>query len=77
MQALLQFHNFTPGTRVTCAYRMPSESQPWIHPVYVGIVVKVKGYIGFGNVLVRYSFGVMRESADSLTATDKKRDYML
>lgn len=27
------------GDYVTCEYRMPSESQPWIHPVHVGVIV--------------------------------------
>ncbi len=31
--------NIAPGTPVTCTYRMPPTDQPWIHPIYVGIVV--------------------------------------
>lgn len=26
------------GTKVVCTYRMPSVHQPWIHPVYIGVI---------------------------------------
>jgi len=32
-------NKLSPGTAVTCTYRMPPEDQPWTHPVYVGVVL--------------------------------------
>jgi hypothetical protein len=29
---------FEAGQLVVCTYRMPSVLQPWIHPIYVGVV---------------------------------------
>lgn len=29
-----------PGTFVICKYRMPSVLQPWIHEIYIGVVLE-------------------------------------
>lgn len=31
-------NRLAPGMLVVCAYRMPSMGQPWIHPIYIGVV---------------------------------------
>lgn len=40
MEAAPAQERLSPGTLVTCTYRLPSSLQPWIHPVYTGIVEK-------------------------------------
>jgi hypothetical protein len=34
----MAIHGFEAGQLVVCTYRMPSVLQPWIHPIYVGVV---------------------------------------
>ncbi len=69
-----------PGTLVVCNYRMPSALQPWVAPIWVGIVEEPGNNPAEWNgsnseqyyctqhkrARVRYEFGIMHDHIDSL-----------
>lgn len=36
----LKLRGLRVGDYVTCSYRMPNDSQPWIHPAWVGVILQ-------------------------------------
>jgi hypothetical protein len=73
----MAIHGLEAGQLVVCAYRMPSVLQPWIHPIYVGVVQEPgdapaawngvnseRAYcLATGRVPVRYEGGWLQHDA--------------
>jgi hypothetical protein len=69
-----------PGTLVVCKYRMPSALQPWVAPIWVGMIEEPGNNSAEWNgtnseqyyctqhkrARVLYPFGVMHDHRDSL-----------
>ena len=69
-----------PGTLVICRYRMPSPLQPWVAPIWIGVIEEPgddpaqwngrnseRTYCLDGKKSrVRYPFGVMHDHRDAL-----------
>ena len=68
------------GTLVVCRYRMPSDIQPWVAPIWVGVIEEPGNNPAEWNgrnseadycrdlkrARVRYPFGVMHDHRDAL-----------
>ncbi len=71
-----------PGTLVVCRYRMPSTIQPWVAPIWVGVIEEPgddpaqwngrnseKTYcLDCKKTRVRWPFGVIHDFTDTLIA---------
>jgi hypothetical protein len=69
-----------PGTLVVCTYRMPTMDQPWMHDIYIGVVLAAgtdplawngsnseASYCAVtGTIPVSYSFGTQHDHACDL-----------
>jgi hypothetical protein len=87
----MAIYGLEAGQLVVCAYRMPSALQPWIHPIYVGVVQEPgddpaawnganteRAYcLGTGKVPVRYEGRWLQHDAASALIPITRREATL